>query len=371
MSNIINALLSERYRSGYKPKNLAIEKEKLCARIVDEGENIDWEESKCLCGGEADRILSEVDRHGLPYRKLICSICGLLRVSPRWTQERYDRFYKEDYRDLYTPLSLGTPGETLLRIANGPGAQLVSGFVLDAWQKYGDTNISSPTIIEIGAGGGWNLSRLPSNWRRIGYDTDERFLNLASKMFGIEMRRGFFDEAAPDLKEADCVLMSHVLEHVLDPVQVLKTLCLSVREDALILIEVPGIFRLHKTGLDPMRYWQNAHTYTFSARTLIDCCRRAGFEPVSIDEWIRLVLKPSKLSLTPIVNDSELAASTERYLRYCNNTSELAEKVGRVPIVGKWFSWFTYRCCDALVRIASFLGFLHFTSTSVLKVEQK
>jgi SAM-dependent methyltransferase len=369
MTAFVSALLGPRYRAGTAPTQLMPGQSQVRDRLLLESQAQDWEAPDCLCGEAGGRVVSEVDRHGLPYRKVLCPRCGLLRATPRWTAARYARFYEEDYRDLYSPLRSGNaPEQTLRQLADGPGATLVSEFVISAWQRHGDSAQPRPTIVEIGAGGGWNLSRLPPNWHRIGFDSDERFLRLGRETFGVDMRRGFFDEALPAAAQADCVLMSHVLEHVADPVATLQRLCAALRPQTLVLVEVPGLFRLHKTALDPMRYWQNAHTYTFCARTVADTCRRAGLEPLAVDEWIRLVLRPShRADRATVDDDPSLAASVERYLRFCETAYGAVASTSRLPLVGPIAGRIVRRGSDALVRLAEHAGQVHGTRAGRLQ----
>jgi SAM-dependent methyltransferase len=283
----------------------------------------------------------------------------LLRATPRWTAERYNRFYQESYRDLYSPLGVDAGAATLLRLAQGPGAVLVGEFVAGAWRRFGNPKLQRPSIVEIGAGGGWNLARLSESWIRIGYDTDERFLAQGRAAFGLDLRKGLLAEALGAAAEADCILLSHVLEHVPDPVAALQTLRRAARPDALVLIEVPGIFRLHKTGLDPMRYWQNAHTFTFCARTITDTCRRAGYEPVSVDEWVRLVLKGSCTATPgPVRTAPRLARSIERYLRYCELSHRMVQDCAKAPLLGTLAARTVSRGADGLMRAAATLGLI-------------
>jgi SAM-dependent methyltransferase len=359
MNTFAPAHLGARYRGDSPEPSLSSGQAAVRRRLLEQDRGDDWESVTCLCGAEGGRVLTEVDRYGLPYRKVLCPACGLMRVTPRWTAARYARFYADDYRDLYSPLSGPSGADTLRGLAAGAGARLVGEFVESAWARFGDPSRERPVIVEIGAGGGWNLSRLPSRWVRIGYDYDERFLQLGRELFGIDMRRGFMSEALAAVGEADCVLLSHVLEHVPDPVDTLRQLCAAARADTLILVEVPGIFRLHKTSLDPMRYWQNAHTFTFCARTAVDTCRRAGLEPLSVDEWIRVVLRPSAVASGPVVGDPLLARSTERYLRYCEASHRLSVRVARWPLVGAPLARLVRRGADALVRAAAAMGLIH------------
>jgi SAM-dependent methyltransferase len=359
MSDYVPAHLGSRYRADSPPPPLSAAQTRVRQEVLADDRQDDWESVQCLCGAGGGRILSDVDRYGLPYRKVLCPQCGLLRVTPRWTIGRYARFYEQSYRDLYSPLAGPASTATLTSLAQGPSARLIAEFVENAWREFGDARVARPTIVEIGAGGGWNLARLSERWIRVGYDTDDRFLELGRSAFGVDLRKGFFAEALPAAAQSDCILLSHVLEHVSDPLAILRALRDTVRPDALVLIEVPGIFRLHKTALDPMRYWQNAHTFTFCAQTLLATCRRAGYEPLKVDEWSHLVLRGSSVAAPgPVRTDSELAVSIERYLRYCEFSHRLATTCEAVPLIGALAGRGVRRVADAVMRVMHALGLI-------------
>lgn len=367
MNVIAPAHLGSRYRKNAPLPALNPAQEEARRRSLSANRDDDWEAADCLCGAQGGRVLSDVDRYGLPCRNVLCPLCGLIRVTPRWTAARYARFYGSDYRDLYSPMSREADDADILRqLAEGPSAVKIAAFVVDAWRRFGDPRVVQPTVIEIGTGGGWNLAQVPPSWRRIGYDSDERFLAAGRAAFGLELRSGFLSEALGALGDADCILLSHIIEHVADPVATLAAVAASARPDALILVEVPGIFRLHKTSLDPMRYWQNAHTYTFCSRTLIDSCRRAGYEPLQMDEWVRAVLKPSSRSSGPAAADAQVSRSIERYLRYCELGHRLRQWGKKLPIAGGVAAWLIRRAVDAVMRAAIGLGFVHGVRVGIL-----
>jgi SAM-dependent methyltransferase len=359
MSDYVPAYLGSRYRPGASAPILSAAQTRVRQDLLADDRPEHWEAVPCLCGAHGGRILSAVDRYGLPYRKVLCTQCGLLRVSPRWTTERYGRFYEQGYRDLYSPLTGAASTATLTGLAQGPSAKSIAGFVESAWRSFGDARVARPTIVEIGAGGGWNLAGLSERWIRIGYDTDERFLELGREAFGIDLRKGFFAEALATAAQSDCILLSHVLEHVSDPLATLQALRNAARPTTLVLIEVPGIFRLHKTALDPMRYWQNAHTFTFCAKTLVATCRRAGYEPLQVDEWIHLVLQGRSVAAPESVRtDPQLAVSIERYLRYCELSHRLATTCAAVPLIGGLAGRGVRRAADGLMRATQALGMI-------------
>lgn len=361
MTDHTEAFLGSRYRAmSIASYPLSPHQKKIVNRVLEVDSPADWELTSCLCGCNNGRVLTEVDRYGFPYFKVVCSSCGLLYASPRWTSSCYENFYQQDYRDIYSPLTPGEDSEdTLRRLAAGRSAKLIAKFVEDSWKKYGVTGKKNPLIIEIGAGGGWNLALLPKTWVRIGYDADIRFLELAQKLFGIQMQVGFLDESLSSLGNADIVLLSHVVEHMTDPVLALKKIAAAVKPETIICIEVPGIYQLHKTGFNPMKYWQNVHTYTFCARTAADTCRRAGLEPLYVDEKIRIVLRPGTNADKVIQNDYFVGISQERYLKYCEKVYVICLSLRKIPFIGSILGGVFAKFGDILVRLAEKLRLIY------------
>jgi 2-polyprenyl-3-methyl-5-hydroxy-6-metoxy-1,4-benzoquinol methylase len=292
----------------------------------------DYESVDCPCGARlGDRLLSEVDRHGIPCRNLICLACGLIRVSPRWRQERYDRFYQSEYRALYNP-SLSSKTDYAREIAANPATVERARWIERAAARHGLP--AQPQLLELGAGAGWNLARLPTSWGRVGYDVDEEYLEIGRASFGVEMRRGMVEDALEAVSRADIVLLSHVVEHFPMPEAMLWKIRQRLRPGALLLVEVPGLFRLHRSNLDPRSYLQNAHTFTFCAATLGDSCRRAGLEVLEIDQVARAVCRAG--SPTP-VRDSRAALADRiiRYLRRCDSGYRNYVRLRRLPVLGR------------------------------------
>ena len=277
-------LLGEEYELAHprtKPMNpaqIAVRNE-----IVKNDKPEHYESVPCICGNDTEyNVVSEVERHGLPYRKVICVECGLLRVTPRWTKERYDSFYESQYRNLYNPVT-SSKQEHAEKLSQHPYMKEIGNWIVDSYKRFGQQH-RSPRVVEIGAGGGWILKNLPSEWVRMGYDVDKEYLEIGKRLFNVEMKYGFLDEVYDEVKNSDIVVLSHVVEHFLDPVDALRKLNENMPLKSLLMIEVPGVFRIHYTNLDPMTYMQNAHTYTFCASTLKYVCLMAGFEVLAINE---------------------------------------------------------------------------------------
>jgi SAM-dependent methyltransferase len=321
------------------------------AAILAADDERDYESAACLCGSSgSDRVLSEVDRHGLPARYLICEVCGLVRLSPRWREDRYVRFYATEYRSLYNPSTLPTL-EYARALAAAPATRERVEWVATAWRRR--SGKGSARIVEIGAGGGWNLAGLPRDWERIGYDLDDAYLAVGREAFRLDMRRGLAPDALPELANADIILLSHVVEHLADPSDTLRAIGKAMRSDALALIEVPGIFRIHRTNLDPRSYLQNAHTFTFCAATLRDACERAGLEVLEVDETARATCRPgAKRSMSGPTTHPDLAERIVRYLRRCDFGFRQYRRVGSLPLVGRLLAYGWRHMWFAVVGLA-------------------
>jgi 2-polyprenyl-3-methyl-5-hydroxy-6-metoxy-1,4-benzoquinol methylase len=315
----------------------------------------DYESVPCPCGAvKQDRLLAEIDRHGLPCRNVICEACGLIRVTPRWREDRYRRFYESEYRSLYNRSTL--PKHQYAReLANSRALAERARWVIRAQARH--SGAAAVSVVEIGAGGGWNLAALPPGWSKVGYDVDEEYLGIGAADFGLTMRRGFVPEALHQVAEADMVLLSHVVEHLSDPQSTLAALARRMRPEALLLVEVPGIFRIHRSNLDPLSYLQNAHTYTFCAATLEQACTRSGLEVVEIDECVRAVCRPARGRHPPSGWQGDVARRPVdlpdriiRYLRRCDFGHRQYRRLRAVPVVGRYLAYGWKRTYFASLR---------------------
>jgi hypothetical protein len=303
-----------------------------------------------LCGETQGIVLSEIDRHGLPYRKMLCGTCGLLRVSPRWTARRYAEFYQREYRDLYKPVE-STKEEFVKVAVASAGVRNIASWVTGGARRF--EMGASPTIVEIGTGGGWNLANLPAAWVRIGFDVDSDYLAVGRSTADIDLRHGFLDEAIStgSVGAANIVLLSHVVEHFIDPIEQLDRLRRAMSPEALLMIEVPGVFSIHRSRQDPMRMMQNAHIHTFCANTLAAGCMRAGYRVLEIDETVRAVCRPDASSTNHIAprpsGGPDLSRRIFGYLRSCERGVSVVQRLRPIPFVGRLAAalfrrfWFT------------------------------
>ena len=90
----------------------------------------------------------------------------------------------------------------------------------------------------------------------------------------------------------DLVIYSHVMEHILHPLDEMKSIANVSGTETLVYIEVPGLKNIHKGySMDVMKYYQNAHSYHFTLGSLRYLMESAGFGLVSGTEYVRSIFR--------------------------------------------------------------------------------
>jgi SAM-dependent methyltransferase len=135
-------------------------------------------------------------------------------------------------------------------------------------------------LLDVGCGNGQFLALMQNEgWDVEGQEVDPVAAELALKNHGVKIRVGRLEDIgyADDL--FDAVVMSHVIEHVHGPIEILRECRRILKPGGCIVVITPNLqslghwyFRSCHMGLDPPR-----HLYLFTQRTLQNIARKAGF----------------------------------------------------------------------------------------------
>lgn len=217
---------------------------------------VEWVD--CLCGESEFQILATTDRYRFSQQTVICKQCGLIRSNPRMTEESYRKFYEsETYRNCYE-------GEGWI--------DRYQTFYNPEYSQHIFDTISNEkkdvkSVLEIGAGGGWNL--VPFKEARIetvGYEYSPALVKLGEKN-GISVVKG----GVEDVKGTyDVIILNHVVEHMMSPVEEVRKIAELLNDNGVIYIAVPTMDNYSPHQL------QNAHTYYFNRKTLEHYMQKAG-----------------------------------------------------------------------------------------------
>lgn len=267
--------------------------------------------SCCVCGGGPLRTVRPY-RTQSPHGKRLfghgtiatCERCGIVQLTPQPTTAELERYYAADYRgggklygaDVANPATF--PRDNLFYYNRGQSiTEKVAPFV----------KREAPSILDVGTGYGHVLyalgERFPGSSRLAIEFSDAAVDHLRS--IGIDVQVAPVEAVLGSLdREFDLITMSHVLEHLLDPVPVLQVLRSRLRQDGVLYIEVPNI-RPEMLTRYPDHAWapryDEPHVTFFSSETLTALLERAGLEVIFCDTAGPLYREVSRLrySLPP------------------------------------------------------------------------
>lgn len=135
-------------------------------------------------------------------------------------------------------------------------------------------------LLDVGCGNGARLANFRAlGWDVYGQDIDPAAAAYAQKTFGLHVRLGRLEETAFEDGLFDCVTLSHVIEHVHDPIGLLRECRRVLKPGGLLAAATPNAdsfasrhFGRFWRGLEPPR-----HIHIFSMRTLPAIVAKAGF----------------------------------------------------------------------------------------------
>lgn len=263
------------------------------------------EDKPCLCGARDDRLVATVDRYRIPNATVMCRQCGLVRTNPRLSPDANVDFYIHHYRDIYERFDHDP--ETYYAAQLRLGRQRAD-FILRRCRSIRRT----ASVLEVGCAGGWNL--LPFHergWNASGWDFDDDYLATGRKR-GLDLRLGSLENAVAEGRKYELVILSHVLEHLQDPVADLRKLQCLLTPSGVLYVEVPSLFGI---GGNLLRYFQSAHMYSFVPETLRHLMESAGFRSLVVTSQIQslwVLGAPERKS--PRLG-TDLPTRTERFLR--------------------------------------------------------
>lgn len=217
-----------------------------------------------LCGEREFHLFDQRKLHGFEVSNQICKHCGLVFQSPRMTEPELDNFYTKKYRHLYQGDEGPTQKDILTQKAR---ANSLINFLAKA-------NVAPSQCLDIGSSAGIFLKRLISTYacKVTGVEPGSAYQNYAQQQ-GIIVYSSLDDLAHSHNGQFDLVSMSHVLEHIPNPVEYLSNLRERyLTPDGWLLIEVPNLYA-HDS-------FEIAHLISFSPHTLRETLKKAGFEIV-------------------------------------------------------------------------------------------
>ena len=245
-----------------------------------------------LCESKNFTLISEGDRYGFDLKKQFCNQCGLIQTYPALSREFHEEFYSYHYRPLYLK-SKTVDYEDVIKEQNDKAKKYLDYFLNnDLSEKLADLS-----IIEIGCSSGGTISGLKTAAKSVqGCDLDVEAIKFAQDNFKLDVEVGMYPSNLPDGPRL--FILSHVLEHVFNPLEALKEIRLLMNTGDYLFIAVPGINSVAEGDYknDLRRYFHIAHVTDFTRSTLTNVANYAGFKVTNIDQEINGLFVADEIS---------------------------------------------------------------------------
>jgi SAM-dependent methyltransferase len=229
-----------------------------------------------ICGNDHGDVLHTQrfalpESHPLPkaYDVVSCIKCGFVYADTTSCQIDYDRFYRDFSKYEDVAISSGGGGSEWDRQRLSETAHSIAGVLAG----------SEAAILDIGCANGGLLRTL----RDIGFmdivgiDPSPACVSHVSRLGIACYEGGLFDlNALPSGKLFDCIILSHVLEHVYDLSQAVANVLERLKPDGMIYVEVPDASRYSDFYVVPYYYFDCEHINHFDENSLFNLFQGSG-----------------------------------------------------------------------------------------------
>jgi len=237
--------------------------------------------------------------HQKQFQAKQCAHCSFVFLDPRLTPEELKLLYSDEYF-LHDGADFGAHSPSDYESAAIKGSVKFPE-ILGWIQRYKP----SGEFFEIGCGMGYFLEFARRNGYTVsGIEYAELGVKTCQTKFGLTVQRGSFEDLPIQPDRYDVMFMGDVLEHLVQPLDMLRKVHSMLRPTGVFAAEVPSMFnsltgrwaiagmRVLKTrkkiGMPPY------HVNEFTPKTLRSMIERAGFKDSIIVQRIK---PPSAIAL--------------------------------------------------------------------------
>ncbi|ASP32456.1 class I SAM-dependent methyltransferase [Labrenzia sp. VG12] len=206
-----------------------------------------FEFTKCTCGGTEATVVSTVSRHRNFLPIVACETCGTLRANPYFTDETAAYYYRNVYGNVK-------------RTDRSPQQLFREQRALSIVPFFSDVMEQFQTVLDYGGGAGGKTADFIEAGKELSLHEVENNYSQYAYENGIKPH-------APS-KRYDLVVVSHVIEHMIDPVkemgEIIDSCCAP---DGLLLVATPIIDR--QRARQWLQHFHISHKYYFTEDALI------------------------------------------------------------------------------------------------------
>ncbi|MBT6470995.1 MAG: class I SAM-dependent methyltransferase [Candidatus Marinimicrobia bacterium] len=193
----------------------------------------------------------------------ICLDCGMVLQDPIVPDSIMSKWYSQ-IGNYANPSRNGKP--SIAKVA-------AVDHQIEHLKKY----VSKPgNAFQVGCSDGYTLSRFKEEgWQVGGVDPSPIAAEVSNVLYGIKPTVGFFENYTPKTGEKyDLIILTHVLEHLYDPVLSLKKCLELLAPEGELLIEVPALTHPENWSIS---FFTFEHVNYFSQISMENSLRKSGF----------------------------------------------------------------------------------------------
>ncbi len=202
---------------------------------------------------------SSVEPKRVDLRQVMCRSCSAIYLNPCYSKDGFKILFAE-------------AGQSYGSLSQHVQAQI-------EWLSDHGLLEDGSNVLDVGCYEGEFLSQLPGSVHKLGVDIDEIAIErgrVQHRDKDIKFYSGDFETFSYDGPPPQTITMFHVLEHLPNPVDVLRRLYTISDDDSRLVVEVP-ILEKSATN-DICGFFIEQHTTHFSQNSLHHCLERAGWE---------------------------------------------------------------------------------------------
>ena len=227
-----------------------------------------------LCGRDGDNFSNHIwELPGVGTAEIgfaICSGCGMVFQTPTVTLEEVVKYYNETA--VYdNPARKGQPTDDKVQ---GVSNQL--RLVVDVCGEV------PKSVFQVGCSDGYTLSAFRDAGAKDlgGVDPGVASCKLASSLHSIETTVGAFEDYKVT-RDYDLIVMTHILEHLFDPLEAVRKAASMQDDGGWIFVEVPLLERVEAL---PPGYFTFEHLNYFSESSMKRLLAAAEYNVIQVDK---------------------------------------------------------------------------------------
>lgn len=241
---------------------------------------------KIFFKNKSDNFIKLFNKDEFISQKVVCKSCGLVYQNPIFTEEELAHIYTNG-AGMRQENNLAHPTERYLIEKEYRASDQIRWL-----EKFIGLDVSggSPNVkraLEIGSSAGIFLNKLQKRgWQVEGIEPFRHFAEYAKNNFGIKVYPCFFKEIELEKASYDFIILSHVLEHIPDPISTLSKLGSYLKPNGFLFVEIPNIKGIWKNLNDQL---QSSHLFVPSVNTMQQLVAKAGLKVYKMETKGRII----------------------------------------------------------------------------------